>query len=100
MCSIADQFAGSYSALPETCRSRTERCDSDDLEALSMKKATRACYPAMDNTIAGPPHPPWKSFSLIDCISVDVDRIQRNFEPMRKQVGAWQRSELRDRPVS
>jgi hypothetical protein len=37
-----------------------------------------------------------KSFSLIDCISVGVDRMQRNFEPMRKQVEAWQRSELID----
>ena len=36
-----------------------------------------------------------KSFSLIDCISVGVDRMQRNFEPMRKQE-AWQRSELTD----
>jgi hypothetical protein len=35
-----------------------------------------------------------KSFSLIDCISVDVDRVQRNFEGMRKQVEAWQRSDL------
>jgi hypothetical protein len=35
-----------------------------------------------------------KSFSIIDCISVGVDRMQRNFEPMRKQVEAWQRSEL------
>jgi len=37
-----------------------------------------------------------KSFSLIDCISVGVDRMERNFEPMRKQVDAWQRSELTD----
>src|SRR6202008_5009808 len=37
-----------------------------------------------------------KSFSLIDCISVGVDRMQRNFEPMRKQVEQWQRSELTD----
>jgi hypothetical protein len=37
-----------------------------------------------------------KSFSLIDCISVGVDRMQRNFEPMRKQVEAWQRSEFTD----
>jgi len=29
-----------------------------------------------------------KSFSLIDCISVGVDRMERNFEPMRKQVEA------------
>src|SRR5260370_22735712 len=33
---------------------------------------------------------------LIDCISVGVDRMQRNFEPMRKQVEAWQKSELTD----
>jgi len=37
-----------------------------------------------------------KSFSLINCISVGVDRMQRNFEPMRKQVETWQRSELSD----
>ena len=37
-----------------------------------------------------------KSFSLMDCISVDVDRMERNFDPMRKQVEAWQRSELMD----
>jgi len=37
-----------------------------------------------------------KSFSLIDCISVGVDRMQRNFEPMRKQVETWQKSELTD----
>jgi hypothetical protein len=37
-----------------------------------------------------------KSFSLIDCISVGVDRMQRNFEPMRKQVETWQQSELAD----
>jgi hypothetical protein len=37
-----------------------------------------------------------KSFSLIDCISVGIDRMQRNFEPMRKQVKAWQRRALTD----
>jgi hypothetical protein len=37
-----------------------------------------------------------KSFSLIVCVLVGVDRMQRNFEPMRKQVEAWQRSELSD----
>jgi hypothetical protein len=41
-----------------------------------------------------PKHSKW--FSVIDCISVAVDRMQRNFEPMRKQVEAWQRSELTD----
>src|SRR5258707_11284658 len=37
-----------------------------------------------------------KSFSLVDCIAVGVDRMQRNFETMHKQVEAWQRSELTD----
>jgi len=37
-----------------------------------------------------------KSFSLVDAISVGVDRMQRNFGPMRKQVEAWQSSELTD----
>ena len=37
-----------------------------------------------------------KSFSLIDCVSVGVDRMQRNFEPRRKQVEAWQGTELTD----
>ena len=26
-----------------------------------------------------------KSFSLVDCLSVGVDRMQRNFEPMRSK---------------
>lgn len=37
-----------------------------------------------------------KSFNLIDTLAVGVDRIQRNFEPMRKQVEVWRRSELTD----
>jgi hypothetical protein len=35
-----------------------------------------------------------KSFSLVDAISVGVDRMQRNFEPMRKQVEMWRPTEL------
>jgi hypothetical protein len=37
-----------------------------------------------------------KSFALVDAISVGVDRMQRNFEPMRKQVELWRQSELTD----
>ena len=37
-----------------------------------------------------------KSFSLVDAISVGVDRMQRNFEPMRKQVEVWRQTELSD----
>jgi len=32
-----------------------------------------------------------KSFSLIDCIAGGVGRMQRNFEPIRKQVEAVQK---------
>src|SRR5215813_6869435 len=36
------------------------------------------------------------SFSLIDCVAVGVDRMQRNFERMRRQVEAWRKRELTD----
>jgi hypothetical protein len=35
-----------------------------------------------------------KSFSLLDSISIGVDRMQRNFEAMREQVEGWRRTEL------
>ena len=37
-----------------------------------------------------------KSFALVDAISIGVDRMQRNFEPMRNQVEAWRQTELTD----
>jgi hypothetical protein len=37
-----------------------------------------------------------KNFGLQDSISVGVDRMQRNFEPMRRQVEAWRASQLSD----
>jgi hypothetical protein len=35
-----------------------------------------------------------KSFSLLDSISIGVDRMQRNFEPMQRQITAWRQNEL------
>jgi hypothetical protein len=35
-----------------------------------------------------------KRLSLMDILSVGVDRMQRNFEPMRKQVEAWERRKV------
>ena len=70
------------------------------LSAIRTIKGSTFCGTRIGNTVAGAfplvlaKHS--KSFSLIDCISVGVDRMQRNFEPMRKQVEAWQRSELAD----
>jgi hypothetical protein len=37
-----------------------------------------------------------KSFNLIDTLAVGVDRIQRNFEPMQRQVDEWRSSQISD----
>ncbi len=37
-----------------------------------------------------------KHLSLVDILSVGVDRMQRNFEPMRKQVEVWKGTRLQD----
>jgi hypothetical protein len=37
-----------------------------------------------------------KSFNLIDTLSVGVDRIQRNFEPMQRQVEQCRQAQITD----
>ncbi|HET9281234.1 MAG TPA: DUF932 domain-containing protein [Candidatus Angelobacter sp.] len=37
-----------------------------------------------------------KSFNLIDTLAVGVDRIQRNFEPMQRQVESWRQTQVTD----
>src|SRR5229473_2359887 len=37
-----------------------------------------------------------KNFSLLDALSIGVDRMQRNFEPMRKQIEVWRESQIAD----
>jgi len=37
-----------------------------------------------------------KSFNLIDTLSVGVDRIQRNFAPMQRQVESWRQTQVTD----
>lgn len=37
-----------------------------------------------------------KHLSLVDILAVGVERMQRNFEPMKKQVGAWKGTRLSD----
>ncbi len=37
-----------------------------------------------------------KSFNLIDTLAVGVDRIQRNFEPMQRQVEGWRQTQISD----
>ena len=37
-----------------------------------------------------------KSFNLVDTLSVGVDRIERNFEPMQRQVESWRETQITD----
>lgn len=37
-----------------------------------------------------------KRFSLVDAVSVGVDRMQRSFEPMQRQVQIWKGSRIQD----
>jgi hypothetical protein len=37
-----------------------------------------------------------KSFNLVDTLSVGVDRIQGNFEPMQRQVELWRKTQVTD----
>jgi hypothetical protein len=37
-----------------------------------------------------------RSFSLVDALSVGVDRMQRDFDPMRLQIEGWRKSQLTD----
>ena len=37
-----------------------------------------------------------KHLNIVDILAVGVDRMQRNFDPMRKQVGIWKGSRLAD----
>jgi hypothetical protein len=38
-----------------------------------------------------------KRLSLMDALSIGVDRMRRAFDPMRRQVEAWKQSQLPDR---
>jgi len=40
------------------------------------------------------------SFNLVDTLSVGVDRIQRNFEPMQWQVESWRQTQITDAPAN
>src|SRR6266853_2485089 len=35
-------------------------------------------------------------FNLVDTLSVGVDRIQRNFEPLQRQVELWRKTQITD----
>src|SRR5215468_8820249 len=37
-----------------------------------------------------------KNFSIVDSLAIGVDRIQRNFEPLRQQVETWRSRQITD----
>ena len=37
-----------------------------------------------------------KNFSIVDSLAIGVDRIQRNFDPLRQQVEAWRSNQITD----
>jgi hypothetical protein len=37
-----------------------------------------------------------KNFALVDTLSVGIDRMQRNFEPMQRQIEVWRESRITD----
>ena len=37
-----------------------------------------------------------RSFNLLDAITIGVDRMQRNFEPLRRQVEQWREQQITD----
>jgi len=37
-----------------------------------------------------------KNFSIVDSLAIGVDRIQRNFEPLRQQVDTWRSRQMTD----
>src|SRR5262249_16602901 len=37
-----------------------------------------------------------KNFSLVNALSIGIDQMQRNFEPMKRQIEAWRVSQLAD----
>jgi hypothetical protein len=37
-----------------------------------------------------------KNLSIVDSLAIGVDRIQRNFEPLRRQVEIWRSRQITD----
>lgn len=67
--------------------------DVDGVSPAGRRRAARKYCPRRIYPVLGKHS---KSFSLVDAVSVGVDRMQRNFEPIRKQVELWRQLELTD----
>jgi len=80
--------------VPNSDRGRFRSCPSLTLQQLSTNTQEFA------NIVPGVFTPVLakhtKSFNLIDTLSVGVDRIQRNFEPLQRQVELWRKTQVTD----
>ena len=41
-------------------------------------------------------HKHFKGLDLIEMVSIGIDKIQRNFEPLKRQIAAWQSDAMED----
>src|SRR5262249_39546033 len=59
-----------------------------------------SCPPELENNVTGVFTPVLakhtKSFNLVDTLSVGVDWIQRNFEPLQRQIELWRKTQITD----
>lgn len=73
-------------------------CTAASFKSCSRKLTSR--QPEFGNIVPGDFTPVMakhtKSFNLIDTLSVGVDRIQRNFEPLHRQVELWRKTQITD----
>jgi hypothetical protein len=69
-------------------------CQSLTLQQLSTTRENFANIVSGVFTLVLAKHT--KSFNLIDAISVRVDRIQRDFEPLQRQVETWRKTKITD----
>jgi DNA-binding XRE family transcriptional regulator len=75
-------------------RSRFCICQSRMAQQVSTTRKTFANIVSGEFTPVLAKHT--KSFNLVDTLSVGVDRIQRNFEPLQRQVELWRKTQITD----
>ena len=86
----------SFTAWLSFCMQR----DSAQSSQLMRARGRSEGHPEFENIVPGVFTPVLaehtKSFNLVDRLSVGVDRIQRNFEPLQRQVELWRKTQITD----
>ena len=79
-------------------RQQPRRCEGSPRRRLRGGRTSR--HPDFGDIVTGVFTPVLakhtKRFSLVDAVSVGVDRMQRSFEPMQRQVETWRASRIQD----